>query len=334
MIRRISAVILALAMLLVLSGCGQNSSAMIMVGLAMTGEDESTGIGGDIQAALEEAGHTVELAYGATAQEQTQQISDLVKDGAAVLVVHPVDSVAVEELFKSGKSDVSNVAVIACGAPIADESVKAYIGPDLSEAGRQQAEQVVKELALDEGPIEQPCTVELVAGNGAGQAIGGAMEVLQPYVDKGAVAISSGTDVAACHTLDAAGRIRELCSGIYADQELNAVLCLGEGQTEQVIEALKENYTGAAWPVVTGYGCNEELVADLAAHMLSMVTYAEELTKEQLTEKTVALADASTEEETQDSLTPCTAVTGSNYKELLVETGLYTAHKGGTFTKN
>jgi hypothetical protein len=67
--------------------------------------------------------------------------------------------------------------------------------------------------------------------------------------------------------------------------------------------------------------------------MLNMVTYAEELTKEQLTEKAVALADAS-EEETEDSLIPCTAVTGSNYKELLVETGLYTAHKGGTFTKN
>jgi putative multiple sugar transport system substrate-binding protein len=192
---------------------------------------------------------------------------------------------------------------------------------------------VVKELALDDGPVEQPCTVELVAGNGAGQAIAGAMEVLKPYVDKGAVTISAGTDVAACHTLDAAERIRELCSGAYADQELNAVLCLGEGQAEQVIEALKENYTGAAWPVVTGYGCNEELVANLASHMLNMVTYAEELTKEQLTEKAVALADAS-EEETEDSLIPCTAVTGSNYKELLVETGLYTAHKGGTFTKN
>lgn len=331
MIRKISAALLALSMLLVLCSCGQ-SNAMIMVGLSMTSADQSAGTGESVQATLEEAGHAVELAYAQSAEEQSQQINDLVKDGAAVLVIHPVDSVEVEKLFSSGKSDVSDVTVIACGAPICSDCVKAYVGPDVTEAGRQQASRVVQELGLAEQGDEK-YHVELVAGNGAQRALEGAMEVLQPYVDAGRVVISGGSDVESCCTQDAAGRIRSLCKGAYARQELNAVLCLGEGQAEQVVAELKSSYTGASWPVITGYGCNETSVEYLAAHMLSMVTYPEELSADQLTEKAVAIASASAEE-IQDALTPCTSVTANDYKKLLVDTGLYTPNEGGTFTKN
>lgn len=335
MIRRISAVILTavtlmLGMLLCLSGCGQ-SNAMIMVGLALSGAQEGDKTGAALQSALEESGHSVELACAGSAEEQTEQIGNLIRDGASVLVVQSVDSVAVENLFSDPKNDVSNVTVIACGAPITAECVKAYVGPDLYDAARQQAEQVVKELNLDEP--ERSYTVELVAGNGAERAVAGAMEVLQPYVDKGTVTISAGSDVESCHTEDPAARIAQLCKGTYAEQELDAVLCLGEGQTKQVIEALKEDYLGAAWPVVTGYGCDEELVGYLAAKMLNMTAYPDELTTEELTEKVTA-AIVATEEEKQDTLLPCHAVTRSNYKKLLVETGLYTKNKDGSFTKN
>lgn len=334
MIRRISAVILAaillaLGMLLCLAGCGQ-SNAMIMVGLALTDGEQETGT--VLQSALEEAEHSVELACAKSAQEQTEQLTSLMQDGASVLVIHSVDSVAVENLFSESKSDASNLSVIACGAPINAECVKAYVGPDLYDAARQQAQQVVKELNLDEP--ERACTVELVAGNGAERAVAGAMEVLQPYVDKGIVIITAGTDVASCHTLDAAGRIAQLCNGTYADHELDAVLCLGEGQTKQTIEALREHYTGAAWPVVTGYGCDEEIVGYLRDKMLNMTVYADELSPEQLTEQVTAAVEATDEEEVQDKLLPCQAVTRSNYKKKLVETGLYTANKDGTFTKN
>lgn len=335
MIRRISAVILtvamlALGMLLCLAGCGQ-SNAMIMVGLALSAGQEGDKTGELLQSALEESGHSVELACAQTSQEQTEQLGNLMKDGASVLVVQSVDSVAVENLFNDPKNDVSDLTVIACGAPIAADCVKAYVGPDLYDAARQQAEQVVKELNLNEP--ERSYTVELVAGNGAERAVAGAMEVLQPYVDKGTVTISAGSDVESCHTEDPAARIAQLCKDTYAEQELDAVLCLGEGQVSQVIEALKENYTGAAWPVVTGYGCDEEIVGYLASKMLTMTAYPEELTTEQLTELVTA-AIAATEEERQDTVIPCSAVTRGNYKKLLIKSGLYTKNKDGSYTKN
>lgn len=318
-------------MLVALCSCGQSNS-MIMVGLALTGQEQSTGAGESVQASLEESGHAVELAYAQSAEEQSQQINDLVKDGAAVLVVHPVDSLALEKLLSSGQSDVSSVTIIACGAPVCAECVKAYVGPDLYDAGRQQAEQVVKELGLAESSGEK-FTVELVAGNGGTRALEGAMEVLSPYVESGSVVISGGSDAESCCTQDAAGRIQTLCRSSYSNQELNAVLCLGEGQAEQVVEALKGCYGGTSWPVVTGYGCDERSVQYLSAHMLSMVTYPESLDCAQLTEKAVSIASAS-EGEVQDELTPCTAVTRSDYKERLVDTGLYTKNEDGSFTKN
>lgn len=343
MIRRISAVLLTLCLLLVVASCSQggglsSNPAMVMVGISMTGKDQSAGTGETIQSTLEEAGHTVELAYAQTSEEQNEQIAALVKDGAAVLIISPVDTLEVEQMLSSGKTDVSDVAVIACGAPIASDCVRAYVGPDLYDSARQQANRVVQVLGLEKpgsGTYQgEASTVELVAGNGAQRCIDGAMEVLQPYVDAGMIEMPSGADVESCHTLDAEGRIRELCQSTYAQREMDAVLCLGEGQAEQVVKGLMGSYSGAAFPVVTGYGCNEESVQYLAAHLLSMVAYCEEQDPAELTNKAVSAANSANAEETGDTVIACKLVTAENYKKLLVDTGLYKAHKGGTFTKN
>lgn len=337
MIRRFSIVLLSLCLLLVVVSCSQNGGfsgnpAMIMVGLSMTAADEADGVGAAVQSTLEEAGHTVELAYAQNAEQQDEQIAALLKDGARVLVIDPVNALAVEEMLASGKTDVSGVTIIACGAPIVSEHVKAYVGSDYYDAARQQASRVVEVLGLAEEYSGKPCTLELVAGNGAQRSIEGAMEVLQPYVDAGTLLLPSGSNAAACYTEDPASRIRFLCKGTYAEHELDAVLCLGEGQAEQVVDALMDSYSGAAFPVVTGYGCNEKSVEYLAAHLLSMITYCETPQPAELTEKAMDLATA--KEEVQDALTKCVPVTAENYKKLLVETGLYTAKKGGTFVKN
>lgn len=342
MIRRISTVLLSLCLLLVVVSCAQGGGfsknpAMVMVGVSMTIQDKAAGTGEAVQAKLEEAGHTVELAYATSAQEQNEQIAALVKDGAAVLVISPLNSLEVEQMLDSGKTDVSDVTVIACGAPVASDCVKAYVGPDLYESARQQANRAVKELGLEQpgsGTYQgRAYTVELVAGNGARRCIEGAMEVLQPYVDAGMITLPSGTEQETCYQEDPAQYVERLCKSRYASQELGALLCLGEGQAEPVIRALMSSYSGAAFPVVTGYGCNEESVQYLAAHLLSMVAYCEDQDPASLTERAMDAAAASAEE-VQNTASPCTVVTSETYEKLLVDTGLYTAHKGGTFTKN
>jgi putative multiple sugar transport system substrate-binding protein len=326
-----------------MAGCAQGDTsggglkgdpAMIMVGISMTGEDQNTKAGEKIQSVLEEAGHTVELAYASSAKEQAEQLSALVEDGAAVLVVDPVNSLEVEKTLESGSTDVSGVSVIAYSVPISAPCVKAYVGPDVYAAGKEQAQRVVEQLGLEEAKKSggKAQSVELIAGNGAERAIEGAMEVLQPYVDAGVVEMPSGTEAAECYTEDTAGRVQELCKGTYADREMGALLCLGEGQAVSAVEALMGSYTGAAFPVVTGCGCDEKAAEYLASHLLSMVALYEDTDPAQLAGE--AIAAASGGEEWSDQVSKCTAVTADNYKELLVDSGLYTAHKGGTFTKN
>jgi putative multiple sugar transport system substrate-binding protein len=252
-----------------------------------------------------------------------------------VLIVDPVNSVEAAKTLESGSPDVSGVAVVACSAPISASCVKAYLGPDVYTAGKQQAQRVVEQLGLEEAKAKgkgKAQAVELIAGNGAERAIEGAMEVLQPYVDAGVVELPSGTDAAKCYTEDVAGRVQELCKSSYTDHEMGALLCLGQDQAVSAVEALMSNYTGAAFPVVTGCGCDEKAAEYMASHLLSMVAMYEESDVAELVQN--AIAAASSGEEWRDQLSKSTVVTADNYKEQLVDTGLYTAHKGRTFTKN
>ena len=341
MIRRITTVLLGLTILLVMASCGQSSSvkgkgkaAMVMVGLAMDQASQSAQTGESIQGRLETDGHTVELAYASSAEEQAQQVSALVEDGASVMVLQPIDSLEAAKTLSSISVDVTNVAVVACGAPISADTVDVYLGPDLFAMGQEQARQVLKQLGLETPSAAfegDAYAVELVAGNGAQRAIEGAMDVLTPYVQSGMVTLPSGSDPETCCTKDPQAMVKGLCQGRYADSELSAVLCLGEGQANQVVDALLSNYTGAAFPVVTGYGCDETSLQYLASHLVSALCISEEADYTALVQKTVAALGEGTME---DIIVPCNTVTPENYKEQLVDTGLYTAHKGGTFTKN
>ena len=379
MIRRIFSVILVFALMMaMLMGCSQSGSngdgsaegkksrsnaAMIMVGISMTKEDESTKAGETLKTALEEAGHTVELAYADSAETQTTQISAMVEDGASVLVVDPLNSKEVKKTLQSITVDVSDVMVISYGSPIGASTVDGYVGPDYYTMGQQQAQHVIEQFGLkapQSDPADQPAqgdasasapakgdasapaeavinedavTVELIAGNGADKAVEGAMSVLKPYIDAGLVAVPSGNLTGdACFTDDPAARAKELCSQLYTERELGALLCLGKDQAAAASDALLASYRGSAFPVITGYGDSPEALQHLTRHLVSMFSVSDTSKLPQLAIEAVATATDRTNME--DVLLDCTAVTLKNYKEVLFETGLYTQADNGSFVKN
>ncbi|MCD7843161.1 MAG: substrate-binding domain-containing protein [Clostridiales bacterium] len=324
---------LSLALSLALTGCSQESS-MIMVGIAMASEETSSVAGEAMQSALEESGYTVELAYAESADDQSSQISAMVEDGASILIVDPVDPEAASETLTSVTVDVSDVAVIAYRDPLEDGAANSYVGRDYYAMGQQEAEHLVDRLLLE--TRDDSITLEIVAGKGssAEEAFEGAMDVLQPYIDAGTVEIPSGnTSVEDCQTDDAAAWAEEMFSGLYSDQELRAIMCLGEGQAVEVVDTILTSYTGTIYPVVTGSDCSAETLAYMSSNLLDMVSYSDD---DPVIEQTLATVETIVAGATVDEeyLLDNTAVTTDTYLELMVESGLYTANDDGTFTEN
>lgn len=332
------AMVLAIAiMMLTLAGCGESNkegaasssaapsglggiaSSMTMIGVSMSGVKADGDDGEVMSNALQSAGYTVELAYAEDSSDaQSSQLAAMVQDGASALIVQPVDAASVSAVLKG--IDVSNVIVLAYGEPVQGKSVNYYLGCNWQEIGRQQAQQALDALEVDKQ--EEAVTLEMIGGSDAGSALAlkGALEVLQPYMDEGKVNILSGNVTADdCAAEDIDSFVETLLTDHYEEQELNALLCFGEGQSVDVIHALMDSYRGNVFPVVTGTGYNEEIDAMLQQYLLRVTMYAP---KEELTQKALSLIQAAVTGGPQDQesvLTPPVALDRDNLSDYLVD---------------
>lgn len=346
---KISSVILALTMIFALAGCssapadasssngGNTNAAMTMVGVSVTGTAETNPYGSALESRLKEQGYSVELAYSGSGQ-QVKQISDMVSDGASLLIVESEDVNAVKKALESVSVDVSAVHVIALDTPVQSSSVNAYVGVDFADLGKQQAEYVVNALKLDSLPEEcDPLTIEFVGDQTSGtqKALEGAMSVLKPYMDEGTLEVLSGNTTAnSIEAADANAWATELFSTTYLDTDLNAVLCFGDQQGEAVVDAVFSSYQGNIFPTVVTAGNSARSVEYLSKHYLGMVTTTD---TKSIIDNTIAavtaIVDASGKP-IHEQLTAVTAITTTDYQAALLDSGLYTANDDGTFTKN
>lgn len=345
---KILSVILALAMMFALAGCtsssgdtsstgGNGNTAMTMVGVSVTGTADTNPYGAALESRLKEQGYSVELAYAGNGQ-QTTQISDMVSDGAALLIVESEDAAAVKKALESVSVDVSTVHVIALDTPVESDSVNAYVGVDYADLGRQQAEYVADVLKLEARDEEDdPLTIEFLADQSGSskKALEGAMSVLKPYMDKGMLQVLSGSITAdAIETADAGAWAADLFSTVYSDTDLNALLCFGENQGEAVVDAIFSGYKGNIFPVITTAGNSALSLEYLSKNYIGMLSICDSGDiADNAVEAVAAIANASGKP-IHEQLTAATAVTGSDYQSLLVDSGLYTANEDGTFTRN
>lgn len=356
--KKLIALITVLALCLSLVACGgqeaaapaEDEAAMIGVSMPTQSLQRWNQDGENMKAMLEEAGYAVDLQYGGDNDIPTQvaQIENMITEGCKVLVIAAIDGSSLTEVLKQAKEQ--NIPVIAYDRLIMNsDAVSYYATFDNYQVGVMQGQYV--ETALDLPNQKGPFNVELFTGdpadNNATFFFGGAMSILQPYIDSGVLVVPSGqTTQAQVSTADwksenAQSRMENIITSVgYSPKgkKLDAVMCSNDSTALGATTALVSvGYTKDDMPIITGQDCDKANTKNMIAGLQSMSVFKDTRT---LAEKVVGMVDAivkGTEPEINDTKTYdngvgvvpsylCAPVvaTVDNYKELLLDSGYYT----------
>ena len=301
--------------------------------------------GSNMKAELEAKGYEVDLQYaGNDSATQASQIENMIANGDQLLVVASIDGDSLGTVLAQAKE--ANIPVIAYDRLIMNtDAISYYATFDNYLVGKTQGEFLVDALDLENA--DGPFNLEIVTGdpgdNNVNFFYGGAMDVLQPYIDEGKLVVPSGQiakeEVATANwATDAAqSRFENILSSNYADgTNLDAVLASNDSTALGVENALAANYTGE-YPIITGQDCDIANVANIVAGKQAMSVFKDTRAR---ASQVVEMVDAiiSGEEvpvndtETYDNgtgiipsyLCEPVAVTQDNYKEMLIDSGYYT----------
>ena len=237
--------------------------------------------GENMQKMLEDAGYTVDLQYASNdPQTQLSQVENMISSGAEVLVIAAIEGSSLGEALDMAKEN--DIPVIAYDRLLMDnDGVSYYATFDNYMVGTKQGEYIRDQLDLDNA--EGPFNIELFTGdpgdNNARFFFGGAMDVLQPYIDNGQLVVKSGqTDFATVATQgwsteNAQNRFDAIISANYADgTQLDAVLASNDSTAMGVTNSLEANYVANHdnWPIITGQDCDIANVKNMIAGKQAM----------------------------------------------------------------
>lgn len=360
--KKILSALLSVAMVAtLLTGCGGSGTTETA---ATTESAESTGAGGKIgvamptkdlqrwnqdgsnmEAQLKEAGYEVDLQFASNdIQTQVSQIENMISNGCQMLVIASIDGDSLGTVLAQAKE--AGIPVIAYDRLIMNsDAVTYYATFDNYMVGTKQGEYIRDALDLENAA--GPFNLEIFTGdpgdNNARFFYGGAMDVLQPYIDSGKLVVKSGSvefeKVATANwsTETAQSRMDAVIASYYADgTKLDAVLCSNDSTALGVTNALSAAYTGE-WPIITGQDCDIANVKNMIAGKQSMSIFKDTRT---LATQVVKMVDAImkggeapvNDTESYDNGTGiipsylCEPVfaDANNYKELLIDSGYYT----------
>ena len=249
-----------------------------LVGIAMPTQSSQRWIedGGNMRDILEELGYRVDLQYAEDSIDaQVAQIENMITRGADVLVIASIDGESLTNVLDVA-ADLS-IPVIAYDRLIRNSPHVAYYATfDNYLVGVQQGSYIVDALDLPGGA--GPFTIELFAGspddNNAGFFFNGAIDQLQPFIDRGQLVVVSGqTDFQTVATLrwdgaTAQQRMDNIITAHYADERVDAVLSPYDGISIGILSALKSAGYGTAdlpLPIVTGQDAELSSVKSIVA---------------------------------------------------------------------
>lgn len=304
--------------------------------------------GDNLNKYLTEMGFEVDLQYADNEVPlQVSQIENMITKGAKVLIIAPVDGGALSTVL--AEAQAAGVKVIAHDRFITGTEDVDCVGTfDNKKVGTLQGNYIVEALDLENA--EGPFNLEIVAGSldddNASYFLGGAMEVLQPYIDSGKLVVQSGqttreqcaTDAWATDVAQA--RMDNILTAHYTDKKLDAVLCSNDSTAMGAESALKSAGYGTAdlpFPVITGQDCDIANVKAMIAGEQSMSVFKDTRALAEVVAGMAKTFVEGGEPEYNDTTTydngaeivPAYAlepivVTIDNYYEVLVEGGYYT----------
>ena len=322
--KKLFAMILALAMVMSLAACGGSSAPAAteapkadapaapaaeapaaeagsnLIGVAMPTKDLQrwNQDGENMKAQLEAAGYNVDLQYAANdIATQVSQIENMIANGCEVLVIASIDGEALGTVLDQAKA--AGIPVIAYDRLIMNsDAVSYYATFDNWKVGVKQGEYIVDALDL-ENAGDKTYNIEYITGDPGDNNINfffdGAISVLQPYIDAGTLVCPSGqtekqTVATAIWATDAAqARFESILGTYYADgTQLEVVLASNDSTALGVANALESSYTGK-YPILTGQDCDIASVKNMLADKQSMSVFKD---TRDLAAKTVEMVDA------------------------------------------
>ena len=311
-----------------------------------------------LKSQLEAAGYEVELQYSKETDDnyidvstQIAQIEAMISGGCDVLVIAPGEGEALVNVLEGAKE--KKIPIIAYDRLIRNSDARLYyVSFDNYAVGSVQAKFIIDALELENA--EGSFTMELFEGDlsdgSSGLFYRSAMEVFQPYIDKGKLVVPSGqikkTEVwtEGWSTEKAEERMKTLIKseGYGPDgKKLDAVWCANDSIAQGVTKALLDGgYTaGENFPIITGQDCDLASTKNILAGTQSMSIIKD---TRDLVSRTVTMINSimkgeepevnNTEDYYSGSdeipiptyLCMPVACTTENYKELLIESGYYT----------
>ena len=330
-----------------LVGCSIGGSGNKKVGVAMPTKDLQrwNQDGANMEKLLKDAGYDVDLQYASNdINTQVTQIENMISSGCDVLVIASIDGDSLGTVLEQAKQ--KKIPVIAYDRLIMNsDAVTYYATFDNYMVGTKQGQYIEEQLGLKEG--KGGYNMEIFTGdpgdNNARFFYGGAMDVLNPYIEAGQITVPSGqidfdTVATANWASDAAqARMEAIISSNYADgTKLDAVLCSNDSTAFGVTNALVANNI-SPYPIITGQDCDIANVKNMLDGKQSMSIFKDTRT---LAQKTVEMVDAILKGGTAPTNDTSTYNNGvkvvpsylcepvfadvNNYKELLIDSGYYT----------
>jgi len=317
------------------------------VGVAMPTQSSERWIndGANMKAQLEALGYEVDLQYAEDdVQAQVSQIENMIASGVNCLVIASIDSSALVNVEAQAKE--AGIPIIAYDRLLMDtDAVSYYATFDNKGVGTAIGKYIEDNAGLDPA---NPQTIEFFMGspddNNAHMLYEGLMEVLQPYLDNGALVCKSGrtsfddTCILRWSQETAQQNCENYLTGFYADEDLDICATAFDGFAYGCKAALEgAGYTEENWPIITGQDAELMATKNIISGKQTMSIYKD---TRLLAEKCVTMVQAvleGAEPEINDTeqynngkiVVPsylCTpvAVDQSNYKEIIVDGGYYT----------
>ena len=307
--------------------------------------------GHNLEAQLQAAGHKGELLYAGDNDIPTQvsQIENMISGDVDVLVVAPIDGGALTTALQ-GAID-KGIPVVSYDRLIMNSKAISYYATfDNYKVGQIQGNYIVDALKLKDDATT-PKNIELFTGsiddNNVNFFFGGAMDILQPYLDSGKLVCKSGQtkkeQVATLNwsTEEAQKRMENLISSVgYGPDgvKLDVVLSSNDSVANGVTNALTASgYTADNFPILTGQDCDKPSVKNMKRGLQTMSVFKDtRVLADQVVKMVNAIVD-NKEVPVNDTKTYnngtgvipsylCSpiVVTKDNLKEVLIDSGYYT----------
>jgi len=306
--------------------------------------------GENMKKELEEAGYEVDLQYANNdIATQVSQIENMITGGCKLLVIASIDGGSLSTVLQEAKNE--EIPVIAYDRLIMDtDAVSYYATFDNHKVGQIQGQYIVDTLKLDKE--KGPFNLELFTGssddNNCHFFFGGAMEVLQKYIDEGKLVVQSKQtkfeEVATPNwsTEEAQKRMDNILTANYTgNKKVDVVLSSNDSVANGITNALKAaGYTKDNFPVLTGQDCDITSVKNILKGTQSMSVFKDtrklatqvvKMVGQIMSDEKVDVNDEKSYDNGKGVIPTylCEPVFADkeNYKELLIDSGYYTEDK-------